>query len=448
MFHKKHLGGEMNMNYKNAPYSKFHTGLYLCIILGQIACGYALGIAGTAVTQAQAELGFSTFWVGLLGAGTLIGLSGSLFIGNIADRIGRHKFLFWDMALFSVISVLQLFTSNIGVLMVLRVCLGLCIAVEYAVGSTIVSEWFPPKKAPKFLSYFIIFWTFGYVASFFAGLVMSKVAVDYHIIFATSVVPGAVTAVLRFVLGIPESPSWLASVGRHEEADALVAKKLGAEYRVEAEKKEVVEKVSLTELFGPKYRNNTIAGGVFYACQVFPYFGVGIFLPILVSQLNMGNADASSILYDVVSMVGACFGCWLCNRLSRRQFLISTFFVAAAALAVMIFGHSSIVVTVIAFAVYALTMSAAVVMEWPYPPELFDDRVRGTGVGIIIAFSRVGAALGTFLLPILVEQIGVYGALGVCFAILLLGGVVCALMAPETSPKFVKKNAETAEEAA
>ena len=99
----------------------------------------------------------------------------------------------------------------------------------------------------------------------------------------------------------------------------------------------------------------------------------------------------------------------------------------------MIAGQSGpIIITVVSFCVYALTMSIAVVMENPYPPELFDTRVRGTGVGIVIAFSRIGAAAGTFLLPILVESVGVYGTLGVCFVILLVGGVVCQLFAPET----------------
>lgn len=434
------------MNYKEAPYSNFHTMLYVSIILGQIACGYALGIAGTAVTQAQGELGLSTFWVGLLGAGTLIGLAGSLFIGNIADKIGRSKLLLLDMVLFSIISILQLFTSSVWILMLLRICLGLCIAVDYTVDGTIISEWFSKEKGPKFLSAFIIFWTFGYVASFFSGLIMTDLGTDYHIIFATSAIFGAIAAIMRIAIRVPESPTWLETVGRLEEANALVKNRLGAQYVVLETKKEVVEKVSVAELFGPKYRNNTIAGGVFYACQVFPYFGVGIFLPILIAQLNMGDANTSNILYDVFCMAGAIVGSWLCNKIGRRTFLTSTFFGAAIALGVMIAAQNApIIITVVAFAAFSLIMSIAVVMEWPYPPELFDDRVRATGVGIVIGFSRVGAALGTFLLPILVEGIGVYGALSVCLAVLVVGGIVCQLMAPETSPNHIKKNSSDKE---
>lgn len=430
----------MKKNYKEMPYSPFHTKLYLgCAILSQIACGYALGIAGTAVTQAQDKLGLNAFWVGLLGAGTLIGLAGSLFIGNIADKIGRSKLMQLDMIAFTVLSILQLFTSNVGVLLVLRIGIGLCIAVEYAIGSTIISEWFPTEKAPSFLSQFIIYWTFGYVASFFIGLIMGNMATDYHIIFASSAIPGALTVIARLVFGVPESPSWLASVGRTEEADALIAQKLSDEYGVMQEEKKAEEKVSVAELFGPKYRKNTLIGGIFYACQVFPYFGVGIFLPILIGQLNMGDANTSNILYDVFCMAGAFVGTWLCNRISRRSFLVSTFSGAAIALIVMIAAQNApIAITVIAFSAFALIMSIAVVMEWPYPPELFDDRVRGTGVGIVIAFSRIGAALGTFLLPILMEQIGAYGTLTVCAVILVVGAVACQIMAPETSPKHQK----------
>jgi putative MFS transporter len=50
-----------------------------------------------------------------------------------------------------------------------------------------------------------------------------------------------------------------------------------------------------------------------------------------------------------------------------------------------------------------------------------------------VAASRFGSAFATFLLPIAVQDLGIHVALGVCVAVLLIGGVVCHLFAPETS---------------
>ena len=423
-------------NFTEAPLLSFHKKVFLCFILGQIASGYALGIAGNAVTAATDVLSLNSFWQGLLGAGTLIGLGGSVVIGNLADKLGRSKLFLMDMVMFAVVSILQLFVNNVGILLVLRILLGLSIAIDYTVGSALLTEWMPSKEGPKFQSYLIIFWTCGYVASFFAGVVMTNISADYHLIFVTSALPGIIAALVRLALRIPESPSWLAANGKVAEANQLIQSYVGKEYGIEKVENQEVEKVSWAELFGPKTRTNTLVGGVFYACQVFPYFGVGIFLPILVAQLNMGDANMSSILYDIFCIIGAIVGVYLCNRISRRSFLLSTFYISAAALAVMILGQSFQIVTVIAFAVFALAMSVAVVMENPYPPELFNTRMRASGVGAVIAMSRIGAAAGTFLLPILVEKVGVYGTLAVCLVILLIGGVFCQKYAPETSLKY------------
>ena len=56
-------------NFKLAPFLKVHALIYWAVVLGQFTCGYTLGIAGTAFDLAQTELGFSSAWLGLLGAG-------------------------------------------------------------------------------------------------------------------------------------------------------------------------------------------------------------------------------------------------------------------------------------------------------------------------------------------------------------------------------------------
>ena len=90
------------------------------------------------------------------------------------------------------------------------------------------------------------------------------------------------------------------------------------------------------------------------------------------------------------------------------------------------------------FTIFAIILSSGLVLDYPYPTELFGIKVRGTGVGTCITISRFGAAAGTFLLPVLTNIGGAKLAMLVCAIVLLFAFIVCLIWAPETSPKFIK----------
>ncbi|WP_310663295.1 MFS transporter, partial [Lactobacillus jensenii] len=97
-------------NYKDAPFSKVHSQIYWAMNIGQIACAYALNVAGIAFGNGQHQLGINNFLLGLLGAASLIGLIGSFFMGQLADRFGRKHILMSNMYIFTILSLLQYFT--------------------------------------------------------------------------------------------------------------------------------------------------------------------------------------------------------------------------------------------------------------------------------------------------------------------------------------------------
>jgi len=67
-----------------------------------------------------------------------------------------------------------------------------------------------------------------------------------------------------------------------------------------------------------------------------------------------------------------------------------------------------------------------------YPAELFPTEIRGSGVGFLTAFSRIGSAVGTFLLPLSLNNMGLGATMIGMSAILLLGTIVSIMWAPET----------------
>lgn len=429
-------------NYKKAPLSSIHFRIYFALVFGQIACGFALGISGTSLSQATNYINISDLWVGLIGAGSLIGLAGSALMGKIADQFGRRKMLMLDMYLFSVFSLLQLLTTNLVILFTLRILIGLMIAIDYTVGNALLVEWLPAKESGRLQSQLIVYWTIGFIASYITGILITGFgAHNWQVILASSIVPGLIAAVYRSFFRIPASPSWLASQGKNKTAQKLIQKHLGKKWGLSLKqiRSKKPKDISLKTLFNPPYRRRTVVGGLFYACQAFSFFGISIFLPILLKSMSLGNDNLSGIIYNSCIFVGVIIGSWIFKLISRRMFLIGTFFLSASALIILMLGKGlSPILQISIFAIFAIILSAGLVLDYPYPTELFDIKVRASGVGTCITISRFGAASGTFLLPILTHLGGSNLAMLVCTIVLLIGGIICLLWAPETSPRFVK----------
>ena len=84
------------------------------------------------------------------------------------------------------------------------------------------------------------------------------------------------------------------------------------------------------------------------------------------------------------------------------------------------------------FAIFAGVLSASSILVYVYLPELFPTDLRASGIGLASAVSRIGSAISTFLLPIIVAAYGIRTALGACVAVLAVGALICQRWAPET----------------
>ena len=181
-----------------------------------------------------------------------------------------------------------------------------------------------------------------------------------------------------------------------------------------------------------------MVSGVFFFAQVLPFFAISIFLPLVLTKMNIQNPNASGVLYNVFTLIGVLVGLWIYGIATRRAYLLWTFYVSAAILTVMILWTSmSPLVALIMITAFALVLAASIVPEFSYPAELFPTELRGSGVGLTIAISRFGAGGGTFLLHRERTVWHPYG-LWCCVITLLFGGIICHMWAPETSGKGKK----------
>jgi putative MFS transporter len=420
--------------FENVPFRRFHLKVGSSACGGQFADGFELGIIGLAIALAAIPLKLDAIWMGLLGGAALAGLFlGSLVSGVIVDRFGRRKIFAYDMLFAAAISVAQFFVTEAWQLLVLRFALGMVLGFDYVVSKALLTELSPIRFRGRLLSIMAIAWVAGYAFSYIIGFFLRDLGPDaWRYMLIVSAVPAML--IFAFRIGVPESPLWLIKKGRPEEAARIVRAKLGDGISLPEATTEVRQTGGeWAELFSKKWRKNTAVGGIFYACQVIPYFALGTFLPKIFESLHVTDKYLGGLAYNIFLLLGAVVGTLIVDRILRRTFLIGTFLLGAGVLAILALGNLGPIGVIAAFALFALILSASANLEFVYPPELFPTHLRGTGVGFAVAASRFGSAISTFLLPTVVQNFGIQAALGACVIVMVFGALTSYLWAAETS---------------
>ena len=396
--------------------------------------GYDLGVISVVLVTITKDLGLSPIEEGLVAASSLAGIFvGAPVFGYLTDRFGRKKIFILDLIGFVILGLLQLFVQTGFILIALRFLLGVAIGAEYAIGQTMLAEFAPKKGRGKRLASLQTAWYGGFLLAVVVAYVMQGLGLDWRIILATGAIPGLVTLVMR--QGLPESPRWLVSVGREKEAKDIAEEHLGKDYYADEDLDEESQDSSkFRELFGPDMWRRTAFACIFFTCLVAPYFAIFTFAPQVFDAVGLTDPKASIIGSNIVAFLGALTGMFVIERIGRRPLLLTSFYVMVVTLGVIgAWGSAPSVILIVCFVSFAFFNAISGDLTGVYPAELFPSELRASGVGFAAAVSRIGAAGGTFLLPIGIDHIGIGPSVLVGAVICAIGLLVTHLWAPETT---------------
>ncbi|WP_326836724.1 MFS transporter [Amycolatopsis rhabdoformis] len=417
------------------PLTAFHRRLTVYSAGGPFLDGFVLGIIGVALTQLTPQWHLSGAWQGVLGASALIGLfAGGLLGGYVTDRVGRTVMYTLDLLLVAICSVAQFFSTGPVMLLALRFVLGIAIGADYPIATSLLAEFAPRRKRGSLLGWLTAMWAAGNAAAYLVGEALKHLGPDA---WRWMLLSPAVFAILLVVArwGTPESPRWLAARGRVDEARAALHKVFGPDAELEALPEETEPARFRTLVSGP-YLRRTVFVAVFWTCSILPIYAIYAFGPALLAALGLdgpGLANVGEASIGLLFLIGCVAATLVANRFGRRTLLIGPFAVATVALfALGFFPHSAVPVVATLFAVYAIAIGGPTIMQWIYPNELFPTEVRATAVGVGTSVSRIGAAVGTFLTPILLASAGVGVTMLIAAAVSTVGVVVSVFLAPET----------------
>lgn len=443
------------MNNQAAAYNKcssvFLSKMYFACGGGIFLDGYILVIIGVALTQLEHVLHLDAWWMGLIGAGSLLGLFvGTSIFGYITDKIGRRKLFIFNAVITAIFSILQMFISTPEQLVILRFLLGVCIGADYSIGQPLLTEFAPQNKRGVLLGSLQVMWFIGAFCANVIGYLLFNGEHTWALMLGSAAIPAICLFFVR--LTIPESPYWLANKGRRKEAYAILQKVYGDTYNESAlnlgDNGETVVQTSYKKLLTPFYLKRLIFCGGFYTCAVLPLFAIYTFAPRILEAFNLASgSDAilGNIVLNGIFTAGIILGLVFIEKFNRRPLIIATYAVMTIGIGLLSLNtNGSIEMIIFAFTLYALAAGAPNDFVIVYPNELFPTEIRASGVGASTAISRIGAFLGTFAMPSLLDGLGLTATMLLMTGVTAVGLLLCVLFAPETKGlSLAEASAET-----
>ncbi|MFF9040417.1 MFS transporter [Streptomyces sp. NPDC014892] len=428
-----HAGNRLD----DAPLSRFHKKLALYSSGGPFLDGYVLSVIGVAMVQISDQQDLSDSAQGLIGASALIGIFLGAFVGGwLTDRFGRQLLYTIDLIAIIACSIAQFWADDPVWLFILRLLIGIAVGADYPIATSLLAEFTPRRYRGPLLGGLVVMWFVGAAAAYIVGELLLRTGDDgWRWMLASAALPATIIVLLRH--GTPESPRWLASKGRTEQAEAVLKKVYGPDVTIADLPDEAGERenVDLKAIMRSGYGGRMLYITVFWTCSIIPLFAIYAFGPKILDalQLEGGLANVGEALITVMFLIGCVIALFAVNRMGRRPLVIHSFVWSGLALLLLgIFPDAPSGVIMVLFALYAIIIGGTQILQWVYPNELFPTEVRGSAVGLASSASRIGAAVGTYLVPMALTGWGVGGTMLAAAAINAVGAVVSVLWAPET----------------
>ncbi|VVP81626.1 Inner membrane metabolite transport protein YgcS [Pseudomonas fluorescens] len=426
-----------NTSIEDVPLNNFHRLLTARSGGGSFVDGYVLSIIGIAMLQVTSALNLSEFWQGMIAASALMGVFFGGFIGGwLTDRLGRKTVYFIGPSLFIVCSLAQFWVESAAALFALRFIIGLAVGIEYPVATSLLVEFLPRKQRGPRLAALTILWFAGAACAYVVGNAILGSAGEeaWRYALASASVIGLLLLLMR--IGTPESARWLLSKGRECDAEAVIKRVYGPLYSLKDLPEQPDEKkMTFSDLLHSGYGKRLFFVSVFWSCSIIPVFAVYAFAPKVLLALNLKGEWASygSMAITLLFVVGCVLATRLINTIGRRSMLIHSFLWSGVSLLLLAMcSNGNEILVLFLFGAYALFIGGAQVLQLVYPNELFPTEIRAFAVGIGTSLSRVGAAVGTYLVPVSLQTLGIGNTMYVAAAVTFIGLTAAWAMAPET----------------
>ena len=312
-------------------YNKFQAfKVAIIAAIGGLLFGFDTGVISGALLLIKSDWHLGVFSQEIITSAVLIGaIIGALSSGRVADIYGRKKVIIATAVVFAIGSIATALAPNPDILVVGRIVLGMAIGVASFTVPLYISEVSPSPIRGSLVSLNQLMITLGIVMAYVVDFSLASTEEGWRYMFAFGLLPSILLFFGMFLL--PNSPRWLISKGRVEEAKAslaLIYTKEGVERELDSIQEavhDIPEKVSYRELLAPAVKPVLIIGvGIMFFQQATGINTVIYYSPTILQMAGFGSAEdamAAALPIGIVNVLATIVSIFLVDKVGRKPLL-------------------------------------------------------------------------------------------------------------------------------
>src|SRR5262252_7649502 len=411
------------------PWDRFHTQVVIALGITWVLDGLEVTLAGAlaGALKASPVLHFTNTEVGTASSAYLCGaVLGAIVFGWLTDRLGRKKLFFITLGVYLTATGATALSQDLATFALFRFLTGAGIGGEYTAINSTIQELVPAKY--RGWSDLVIngsFWI-GTALGAAGSLVLldpNVLAPDlgWRLAFLIGAALGLVIFLMR--LWLPESPRWLMTHGRVEDAKAVLDG-IEAEFRARghrladeplpAIRLRLRRSTPLAEVANTLFRverRRTLVGLSLMAAQAFFYNAIFFTYALVLTDFYAIPADHVGwylLPFAAGNFLGPVVLGQLFDTIGRRPMIATTYALSGVLLAgagyLFAVGVLSATGQTIAWMVIFFFASAAASSSYLTVSETFPLEVRALAIAFFYAIGTgIGGMAGPLLLGILID---------------------------------------------
>ena len=406
-------------------WSPFHTRLVLGLGTAWILDGLEIAIASSVsgkLTQAS-TLNLSTTQASAIGTIYLVGeVVGALVFGRLSDKLGRRKLFMWTLAIYLVgTGFSALAFKRAGGLVFFyatRFVAGTGIGGEYSAVNSAIDEMMPARYRGRTDIWINgSYWLGSVIGTLAAFLLLNSLPADTGWRLGFLVGPVLAIVILFIRRNLPESPRWLLTHGRAQEAEASMKDIEDASIKDGQQLAPVPDSATITimpekeygyltllRLILRTYPRRAILGGTLMITQSFLYNAIFFTYALVLTKFYHVPNDAVPVYglaFAVGNLAGPLLLGHLFDSLGRRKMISGTYLISGTLLAFSAWlfdagvlnaaGQTFVWIAVFFFA------SAGASAGYLTVSEIFPIEIRAEAIAVFFAIAQIFGAIGPIL---------------------------------------------------